>query len=73
MKTFLVWLASLATFAKAIDYFTFATTMATTGPLEQRDGLSFNIALYNSTKEHISDLYLCNTCQFSYIFSDGPY
>lgn len=47
--------------------------MATTGPLEQRDGLTFNVALYNKTGGYISDLYLCNSCYFSYYFSDGPY
>jgi len=47
---------------------------ANTGIYGDDDGLITDVALYNGTNdEFISQLFICTSCRFTYIFSDGPY
>ena len=47
---------------------------ASTGVYKDDDGIVMDIDLYNSTTgEKLEELFLCNTCAFTYIFDDGPY
>lgn len=51
---------------------------ASTGVYKDHDGIVMDIDLYNGTStstslDKLEELFICNTCSFTYIFSDGPY
>lgn len=54
-------------------YLLFQTQFAYESPTNQRDGLFMNVDLFDENREFLSQLFICNTCTFSYYFSDGPY
>lgn len=65
--------ALLAALALAQDYLQFLTQISFNKEINQRDGLNLNLDLFTSSGEYLELLFICNTCTFSYYFSDGPY